>query len=450
MTVGFDNGQPASPVAAPPAGTEIGPEPRGGVTPLRSALTVRGRVLLVGAAVLIGVGIWLRYPELTALGGAAIVADIVALLAVVRTPALDTKRSVFPHSVQRGANATATVQVTNTSRWRLPRMQAWDVAGPGREPFRVPALKAAEPYEGTTRLPTRRRGLIVSGPLLVDRADVLGLAFRSLDTGLIDTLYVQPKAVTVTMPASSMARSADGPQSETTVQGTLAFHSLREYVPGDEPRHVDWKATAHAGGRLLVKQHVDTSLAGVAVVLDVALPKPDAESANGIVLGLGLGSGPASYAEAFETSVDCAASLACAAATASHPLTLVDGHGRDLLSSGGGGRRTGHTKDAILDALTPITAEDGRDTRDEELSVLLRSLAGRSKGSLAALVTTRSPEPWALALQSLAAAYARVTVVHAVRQGEPVPAPRQAGRISWLTVSYVDSLPTALHRAWAA
>jgi uncharacterized protein (DUF58 family) len=417
----------------------------GGVTPLRNALTTRGKVLFAGGVVLVAVGIWLRYPELTALGCAGFAADAVALAAVARTPALRVERSVEPQSVQRGGTATATVRVRNESRWRLPELAARDVAGPGRVPFKVPALAGFGTDEGTVALPTGRRGVVTSGPLLVDRSDPFGLALRTLDTGLAGELYVRPRAIPVPQAATSMARSADGPQSETTAQGTLAFHALREYVPGDEPRHVHWRATAHAG-HLMVKQHVDTSHAAFAVVLDVAVPAsasaPSGRSRSG-------GASSVEFAESFEAAVDCAASIACTAAGQGHPLILLDSHGRNLLAAGGL-RRTGRSPEEVLDALTPITAEPADAVRDEELSMVLRSLAAGGRGSLATLVTTRSLEPWAVPLQALGSAYARVTAVHVVPEGEPVPEPRRLGRISWLTLSRAGDLPAALTRAWTS
>ena len=436
-----------------PSAERDAPAAGGGITPLRSALTARGRALLAGGAVLAAAGIWLRYPELTALGGAGFAADAAALLAVARTPALRIERTVAPGSVQRGTRgAAATVTVTNESRRRLPAMAARDVAGPRQEPFRVPALAGvgsrsagAGSHAGSVPLPTDRRGVVASGPLLVDRADPFGLAFRTLDTGLAGELYVRPRAVPVPQAVSSMARSADGPQSDTTVQGTLAFHALREYVPGDEPRHVSWRATAHAG-QLMVKQHVDTSHAAFVVVLDVVTP---AAAVTGQPAGRRPGPAmiPDAMAEAFEAAVDCAASIACAAAAQGHPLILVDGHGHNLLAKGGT-RRSGHTPENVLDALTPVTAQAAGADHEEELANVLRSLAAGGRGSLAALISTRPLKPWAAPLQALGTAYSQVAAVRVVPDGEPVPGPRRMGRVSWLTLSSPADLSSALTRAW--
>lgn len=46
---------------------------------------------------------------------------------------------------------------------------------------------------------------------------------------------------------------------------------VREYTPGDNPRHIDWKATAHsAGDELIVREHVADITPSLWVVSDIA------------------------------------------------------------------------------------------------------------------------------------------------------------------------------------
>ena len=242
------------------------------------------------------------------------------------------------------------------------------------------------------------------------------------------------------------------------MEGTLAFHALREYVPGDELRHVHWRASAHAG-KLIVKQHVDTAHASLAVVLDVSVhvtgngggrrPRRTAETAASL---------PAGLAEAFEVAVDCAASVAAIAAAQRQPLQLIDTSGNSLLP-GTVRRRGGCTVDDVLDALTRVNAVRSGTLpsagiapgqRADPLPDVLRRLSTGGRGSLAVVISTR-PMGWlADSLRLLAGCYARVLAVHAIDPAlQPGPATR-TGRVLWVTVRQADELAGALLRARAA
>jgi uncharacterized protein (DUF58 family) len=425
---------------------------RRAVTPVHAALTTRGRALLGGGVIVAGAGTVLRYPELIGLGAAGVAAVLVAVLLVLRAPALQVERLVTPVRVPRGVGARAEVRVRNGARGTSAAVRARDVAGSGTVPFAVPRLRPGAVHEGVTDLPTSRRGVVVSGPLLVDRGDPLGLALRTLNTGQSAELYVRPRAVDLPEIGASLARSVDGPQADTMMEGTLAFHALRDYVPGDELRHVHWRASAHAG-KLVVKQHVDTAHAALAVVLDTILP-----GENGAVLPEALG-------EAFETAVDCAASVAVVAAVQRQPLLLIDATGVSLLP-GAARRHRIYTVDDVLDSLTTVNPVTGAPAPAgaarpgpapprtagpaDPLPGALRRLAASGRGSLAVVISTR-PMGWLAApLQSVTGSYARVLAVQAVA-GDDVPrGAARTGRIFWVGVRRADELAPAMVRARAA
>lgn len=423
---------------------------QGAVTPLRSALTVRGRVVLGGSVVVAAAGVLLRYPELIGVGAAGIAAVLAAFAVVARSPAVQVERTISPARVPRGSQVDAQVLVRNVGRRGASAAAARDVAGPVPVPFQIPRLRPGQVHVGRTRLPTSRRGVVASGPLLVDRDDAFGLAHRTLDTGESAELYVRPRPVPLPEIGASLARSVDGPQADTTMEGTLAFHALREYVPGDELRHVHWRASAHAQ-KLMVKQHVDTAHAALAVVLDVTLPGDTAA--------------PDSIAEAFEVAVDCAASAAVIAAAQRHPLLLLDSHGQSLLP--GTARRHGtHTADDVLDALTRVGPGDaagpgaGERRRSglpapaaapsgDPLPVVLRRLAGSGRGNLAIVISTRPMNWLAAPLQQLAGSYARVIAVHAAAAQAPASGAARTGRVLWVTVRQAADLAAGVARARA-
>ena len=415
-----------------------------GVTPFRKALTLRGCLLLAGSAAAVGAALALGYAELAGVGSAGAAAVLVALVTVARTPALTIDRYTHPAQVTRGTpDVTARLDVHNTSRWSLPSARTRLIAGPESLPVKLPAVAGgATAQVESPRLPTARRGVVPVGPLLVTRADPFGLARRVLDTGTASELYVRPRPVRLPDVAQSLARSVDGSQAETRMDGTLAFHRLREYVPGDERRHIHWLATAHAG-RVLVKQHVDTAHAAVAVLVDV-VPGAADEAFETF--------------EAFEVAVDCAASVAVCATDRGDPLVLLDTFGRSLLVQGRRARRAA-TTEGVLNALTRIVPEppelldplvpqrSGRG--GGTLGVGIRRLAESGRGSLAVVVSTRSLTPWAADLTMLTSSYARVIAVHATDAPGPATTTR-IGRVLWTEVRTAEELPAALHRARAA
>ncbi len=103
-------------------------------------------------------------------------------------------------------------------------------------------------------------------------------------------LVVWPAVVEYRRQRSGAARvPAVGERTPRTGQGTDLL-AVRHYVPGDSPRLVHWKASAHAG-HLLVRQQA-------------------AESQTGLVLCLDPAAGRWPRAEQFELAVSLAATLA--------------------------------------------------------------------------------------------------------------------------------------------
>ncbi|MGN0065410.1 MAG: DUF58 domain-containing protein, partial [Nocardioides sp.] len=97
----------------------------------------------------------------------------------------------------------------------------------------------------------------------------------------------------------------EGVPSDQVSMSDLAFHALREYVRGDDLRHVHWRSSARAG-ELLVRQYHDSRRTEAALLLDRQA---------------------SSYADddSFELAVEVAASLAAATARTGHELNFFGG-----------------------------------------------------------------------------------------------------------------------------
>jgi uncharacterized protein (DUF58 family) len=164
----------------------------------------------------------------------------------------------------------------------------------------------------------------------VTRRDPFELFRVSRRHGRPERIWVYPRVLAFrTLPAGQL-RHLEGPSSDTSPQGNVTFHRLREYVAGDDLRLVHWRSSAHAG-RLLVKHNVDTSQPYSVVVLD---QRPDRYAGD-----------------CFEQAVDVAASVlvACAADKAPVELRLSDG---TVI----GGRRL-RTVTPLIDHLTGVRAD---------------------------------------------------------------------------------------------
>src|SRR5690606_20991656 len=126
------------------------------------------------------------------------------------------------------------------------------------------------PYE----LPTSRRGVISVGPMVLRRADPFGLVETTTHYGVIRTLWVHPRVHPIRALPSGVSRDLEGPTSDTAPQGGMAFHTLREYVRGDDLRHIHWRSTARLGN-LMVRHMVDSSHPVNTVVLDTRAERYD-------------------------------------------------------------------------------------------------------------------------------------------------------------------------------
>ena len=72
---------------------------------------------------------------------------------------------------------------------------------------------------------------------------------------------------------AGLLRDLEGVATDAISQSDLAFHALREYVPGDDLRHVHWRSSAKAMGsggenQLLVRQYLDTRRSHATIVVD--------------------------------------------------------------------------------------------------------------------------------------------------------------------------------------
>ncbi len=230
-------------------------------------MTRTARHLLAGSCALVAAGWWLGYPQLVILGSAGLIAIVVSSAWLLRQLRLSVQRTVVPTRVTAGEPSEGHIEVVNNGRHANPPLLAADGFGDMTIKGMIEPIGPGELGLTTYPLPTSTRGIYDVGPLLIARSDPLGLWNRTQNYGDAETLYVHPRVHAVSALPGSLSRDLDGPTADTAPQGSITFHALREYVIGDDLRHIHWKSTAHTG-TLMVRQHVDTSLPHTTVVVD--------------------------------------------------------------------------------------------------------------------------------------------------------------------------------------
>ena len=175
----------------------------------------------------------------------------------------------------------------------------------------VAPLEANTDVSAGYRIPTERRGVLSIGPLLAIRQDVLGLARSTTEVAGVEEVLVSPRAHSLDMPL--LGQGVLGRHLLALAQrlGPGDFHSLRDYVDGDEPRTIHWRASARSEN-LKVRQHSVEGLQRCVVLLDQHVaPGPDAEAS-------------------FERAVTAAASVVHSADRAGLTTRFVTTDGADL------------------------------------------------------------------------------------------------------------------------
>ncbi len=209
----------------------------------------------------------------------AVTAGAFALLVLVAL--LDAFRAVTPSSlsierrvppgITRGDTGSITWLVANTddrpTTVAIADSLAASLGVDRRLGFR---LGARALVDVTRELRPTRRGRIELGPMTVRCAGPLGLAARQQRIPLPGTLRVLPPLRSRALVERRMnaRRSALTGVRLTRHQGSgTEFEQLREYEPGDDPRHIDWSATARSNG-VVVRSYAVEQNRPVTVLFD--------------------------------------------------------------------------------------------------------------------------------------------------------------------------------------
>ena len=235
--------------------------------PVVDVISPIGWAVLGAAAACWAIGLTLHLTELNVIALALTVPLLIAGLFVLGRASYKVTLDLQTHRVVVGTRAVGRVEVANpTPRVILPSRIELAV-GAATAQFMVPRLSAEAAHEELFAVPTRRRAVLVVGPVRSVRDDPLSLMRRQVTWAREQELFVHPRTVRLDEAASGFLRDLEGTPSSDLSSSDIAFHALRDYAPGDDRRHVHWRTTARTG-KLMVRQFEETRRSHVVVALD--------------------------------------------------------------------------------------------------------------------------------------------------------------------------------------
>ncbi|WP_395151866.1 DUF58 domain-containing protein [Ilumatobacter sp.] len=337
-------------------------------------LTRQGTSGLAAGIIALVVGRVFGVVELFIIGAAFVVAVVLALVFVhVRRPNISALRWMHPTVLVAGDTGRVDLQLEHHGNVRSTSFELAERVSRANVTDHVARLSIAPLSRGTRssagyQLPTTTRGLVRLGPLVVETRDPLGIARSTKTIADIDTVTVAPKTFLLDMPV--LGQGALGRQLVVQARrlGPGEFHGLRTYVDGDEPRSIDWKASARSED-LLVKEYTVEGVRRCTVVFDAD---------------------PSSYLDGggFERAITASASLVHSAEQAGLTTRFVTAGGIDLR-----GPETGANTLRVLARIEPDGSELGMLDRDpgEGLGLMILVTGSHRSGGWRAIQAIVDP-----------------------------------------------------------
>ncbi len=230
-------------------------------------------VLIAGLLSLFGVaGFWTSWGlDVMLLADIALIV-LIWLDATLAQPVSVTREPLPALSV--GHTGEVTYRWTNPSR-RPARLRVRevrpDILGGSQAPRSVTIPPGAAARETVPVVPVRRgRATAGTGGFVLDRLGPLGLGRHRTWLALPWDVVVYPPLVSVRLRASvadALRRRDAGMKPIRQLGEGRLFESLREWVPGDDIRHIDWKATARRR-KVITRQYEAERRQQVLLVLD--------------------------------------------------------------------------------------------------------------------------------------------------------------------------------------
>ena len=235
--------------------------------------TRQGWLALVGAVLAFVIGRLFAIRELFIIGAALVVIVVLAVAAVnVARPRVRVERRIDAEVLVVGDRGRVTVRIVPEDR--SAPFELFEPVGATNQ-ARLGVGSLSGPGSAAYLVPTDRRGVLTVGPMRAERTDVLGLARHRRTLAPVEEIRVAPRALPITMPTLGRGKLGQHLMVLARRLGLEEFHSLRDYVPGDEVRSIHWRASAR-GDELKVRQHSHAGLRRCIVVFDSTVRDIDA------------------------------------------------------------------------------------------------------------------------------------------------------------------------------
>ncbi|WP_148288571.1 DUF58 domain-containing protein [Ilumatobacter nonamiensis] len=230
-------------------------------------MTPAGAIVVALGVVGFVIGWWLGWIEFTVTAAGCLIAMLIATAFVVGRLRIRIERTVEPSLVMAGEPIGALLSARNPGRRPTRRIVVEEFIDGVPLPVAVPGLAPGAEHTTFYDLPSDRRARVNVGPAEVVRTDPLRLLRRAVGHAPATTLWVHPRWTIVDPLPTGFAKDLEGPTSDASPAGDVAFHALRPYRAGDDRRHIHWMSTARAG-TLMVRHYVDNRRPVLAVLLD--------------------------------------------------------------------------------------------------------------------------------------------------------------------------------------
>lgn len=235
--------------------------------------------------------------------------------------------------------------IKNTSRLPLPWLQYTDNSGNlffEHFPKKIFSLHPNEQIKIINTLKGYRRGVYSAGPITISGKDPLGLFPWELQFPKTAVeIIIYPEIVSFCRPLKQGTTGGPSTVSNKVYEDRNQYRGLRDYIPGDSLRTINWKASARFS-KLQTMEYSNTLSAPACILLDLTTAGYPVKHRNAWI----------------ERAISLAASLAASYISRGQPLGLI-ANGAPVSAA----ENDTHLKiasgyaqaDAILSALAPIT-----------------------------------------------------------------------------------------------